>query len=125
MKLLADHDVYSLTVRFLRGLGHDVRTATEAGMSRSSDANLLKNAHEEGRIFITRDRDFGNLVFVQAAGGGVLYLRALPSTLEAVHLELGRVLSLYNEEELQGAFVVVEPDRHRVRRAPGDSGANL
>ena len=122
MRLLADQDVYDLTVRFLRGLGHDVATAAEKGMSQSVDADLLRAAQAEGRVFVTRDRDFGGLVFVQALGTGVLYLRALPSTLQAVHAELGRVLSLYDQEELKGAFVVVEPGRHRVRRASA-SGA--
>lgn len=46
----------------------------------------------------------------------MLYLRVLPSTLQAVHAELGRVLGLYGEKELQGAFVVIEPGRYRIRR---------
>ena len=46
----------------------------------------------------------------------------LPSTLEAVHAELGRVLSLYSEAELLGSFVVVEPGRHRVRKPALDAG---
>ena len=55
----------------------------------------------------------------------MLYLRALPSTLQAVHAELGRVLALYDEGELNGAFVVVEPGRHRMRRAaPGSAGVD-
>lgn len=117
MRLLADQDVYAVTVQFLRGLGHDVTTAAERGMSQSADADLLRAAQAEGQVFVTRDRDFGGLVFVQALSAGVLYLRALPSTLQAVHAELGRVLTLYDEQELRGAFVVVEPGRHRVRRA--------
>lgn len=122
MRLLADQDVYTVTVQFLRGLGHDVATAAERGVSQSEDADLLRAAQAEGRVFVTRDRDFGGLVFVQALGAGVLYLRVLPSTLQAVHAELGRVLALYDEEELKGAFVVVEPGRHRVRR-PAAGGA--
>ena len=106
-----------MTVQFLRALGHDVATAAERGMSRTADADLLRAAQSEGRIFVTRDRDFGGLVFAQALGAGVLYLRALPSTLQAVHAELSRVLTLHGEEELRGAFVVVEPGRHRIRRA--------
>jgi predicted nuclease of predicted toxin-antitoxin system len=117
MKLLTDQDVYAMTVQFLRGLGHDVATAADRGMSRSADADLLRTAQAEGRVFITRDRDFGGLVFLQALGTGVLYLRMHPSTLQAVHAELGRVLALYSEEELRGVFVVVEPSRHRVRKA--------
>ncbi len=72
-------------------------------------------------MFVTRDRDFGGLVVVQALGTGVLYLRVLPSTLQAVHAELGRVLGLYGEAELLSVFVVVEPGRHRVRRAASDA----
>lgn len=102
----------------LRGLGHDVATAAERGMSRSADSELLRIALAEGRVFVTRDRDFGGLVFVQALGTGVLYLRAIPSTLQAVHAELGRVLALYDEEELRSTFVV-EPGRHRVRKPTG------
>lgn len=97
-------------------------TAAERGMSRSEDADLLRAAGIEERVFVTRDRDYGGLVFVQALGSGVLYLRVLPSTLQTVHAELERVLALYDEEELRGSFVVVEPGRHRVRRAAGDVG---
>lgn len=116
MKLLTDQDVYAATIQFLRGLGHDVVTAAERSLSQSADTELLRAAHADGRIFVTRDRDYGGLVFRQALGAGVLYLRVLPSTLQAVHAELGRALGLYSEEELQGAFVVVEPGRHRIRR---------
>jgi predicted nuclease of predicted toxin-antitoxin system len=109
--------VYAITVEFLRGLGHDVATAAERGMSQSGDAELLKAAQAEGRVFVTRDRDFGMLVFVRGLDAGVLYLRAAPSTLQSVHAELGRVLELYTEDQLKGAFVVIEPGRHRVRGA--------
>jgi predicted nuclease of predicted toxin-antitoxin system len=125
MKLLTDQDVYAATVQFLRGLGHDVATAAELGMSQAADTELLRVAHTDGRLLVTRDRDYGGLVFRQALEAGVLYLRVLPSTLQAVHVELGRVLELYREEELQGTFVVVEPGRHRLRRTvaegPGES----
>jgi hypothetical protein len=44
----------------------------------------------------------------------------LPSTQNAVHAELERVLSTYTEEELERAFVVVEAGGHRIRRLPGE-----
>ncbi len=34
-------------------------------MSRASDEEILKVAQEQKRILITRDRDYGNLVFVK------------------------------------------------------------
>jgi predicted nuclease of predicted toxin-antitoxin system len=116
MKFIADQDVYAITVGFLRGLGHDVLTAADLGMSKAKDFQLLRTAHDQGRIFVTRDRDFGALVFVQASGPGVIYLRILPAMVQPVHTELARVLTLYTVQQLQSSFVVVEPGRHRIRR---------
>jgi predicted nuclease of predicted toxin-antitoxin system len=116
MMFLADQDVYASTIGFLRGLGHDVVSAGQLGLSQAHDADVLRVAHEQGRIFVTRDRDFGALVFVQGSGPGVIYLRVLPSTQQAVHAELERVLTLYSEQELQASFVVIEPGRHRMRK---------
>jgi predicted nuclease of predicted toxin-antitoxin system len=116
VKFLLDQDVYALTERFLRGLGYDVITAAESGLSRAADIDLLKIAGKEKRIFVTRDRDYGNLVFVHGEGSGVVYLRILPSTLDDVHVELKKVLETYSEVELAGSFVVVEKNRHRIRK---------
>jgi len=116
MKLLLDQDVYAVTARFLDGLGHDVVPVAQIGYSRADDTELLHIAQEQGRILVTRDRDFGGLVFVRSLGTGVIYLRILPSTQNAVHRELERVLQSYSQDELKRAFVVVEPGRHRFRR---------
>ena len=120
MKFLADQDVYGVTIRFLANLGHDIVPVSRIGLAQADDAELLRVAHKESRIFITRDRDFGALVFVQGGGPGVMYLRILPSTQLAVHAELERVLTLHSEQDLAASFVVIEPARHRIRKlGPG------
>ena len=116
MKFLLDQDVYASTARFLNGLGHDAVPVFKLGLSQADDSDLLKTAREQVRIFISRDRDFGGLVFLQDLGAGVIYLRMLPSTQNAVHQELARVLNEHSEIELRQAFVVVEPGRHRFRK---------
>lgn len=116
MKFLLDQDVYASTARFLSGLGHDVLPVSKIGLSRASDSDVLKTSRAQDRIFVTRDRDFGQLVFVQYLRAGVIYLRVLPSTQSAVHQELDRVLREHTEVELMNAFVVVEPGRHRFRK---------
>lgn len=116
MKFLLDQDVYASTALFLSGLGHDVLPVSKIGLSRASDSDVLKTAREQDRIFVTRDRDFGGLVFVQNLKVGAIYLRMLPSTQNVVHQELARVLQDHSEAELKKAFVVVEPGRHRFRR---------
>jgi predicted nuclease of predicted toxin-antitoxin system len=116
MRLLADQDVYAMTVRILRSRSHDVATASDLGLSQAADVAILQAAIQDRRILLTRDRDYGGLVFAGNTKGGVIYLRIAPSALDAVHDELLRVLDLYSETELQGALIVVEPGRHRLRK---------
>ncbi len=116
MNLLLDQDVYHLTASFLANAGHDVVLVAEIGLAQASDEEILRVAQEQKRILVTRDRDYGNLVFVRAMGTGVIYLRILPSTVNAVHNQLELVLQTYSEAELAGAFVVVESDKHRFRK---------
>lgn len=113
---MLDQDVYAITARFLRALDYDIVTAADIGGSRAADEDLLRIAQEQERIFVTRDRDFGGPVFVKDLGAGVIYLRSEPSIVHAVHEELERVLQSYTEADLQKAFVVVEPGRHRFRQ---------
>jgi predicted nuclease of predicted toxin-antitoxin system len=113
--------VYAATARFLLELGHDVVAVTSIGLSRAQDQEILRVAQEQNHILVTRDRDFGNLVFVRGLGAGVIYLRVLPSTLDVVHAELEKVLNLHLEQELTHAFGVVEPEGHRIRRLPRDT----
>ena len=78
MRFFLDQDVYAITERFLTSLGHDVVPAAQVGYSRADDWELLQLAQEQGRILITRDRDFGGFVFVRGMQSGVLYLRSCP-----------------------------------------------
>lgn len=116
MKFLLDHDVYGATARFLTGLGHEIVQVARIGLAQAEDEDLLQVAQAQDRLFVTRDRDFGGLVFVNVLGAGVLYLRILPSTQNVVHQELARVLTTYTEEELKKAFVIIEPGGHRFRK---------
>jgi len=116
MTFLLDQDVYAITRRFLADLGHRVHTASEIGLATADDSVLLERAQTHESVFVTRDRDFGALVFVRGAGPGVLYLRVTPATVTTVHEELRIVLGRYSEEDLRKFFVVVEPGRHRRRR---------
>ena len=119
MRLFLDHDVYAITALFLGDLGHDVVTAGTSGHGQTDDSKLLRIARADDRLLVTRDRDFGRLVFVSRAGSGVIYLRLNPTNLSAVHKELKRILETYPESELKEAFVVVETGRHRFRNIAG------
>jgi len=116
MELLTDHDVYKITVDFLREHKHDVVTAKELKLHKASDRELLKKAKSTGRLLITRDKDFGMLVFFEKElNPGVIFLKVIPSTIKEVHAELKKILEKYNKEELKKVFCIVEPHRHRIR----------
>ena len=59
MRFLLDQDLYAVTVRLLRDLGHDTLTASEAGLATVADSELLRAEVEQQRVLVTRDRDFG------------------------------------------------------------------
>jgi predicted nuclease of predicted toxin-antitoxin system len=124
MKFLLDQDVYASTERFLKALSHDVVLVGQIGLAQADDEDLLKTAYQLGRIFVTRDRDFGNLVFVRNLGAGVIYLRILPSTQTVVHDELARVLVAYSQDELLGVFITIELGGHRIRRLSGPNNGH-
>ncbi len=118
VKFLLDQDIYALTIRFLIDAGYDIVTAQDLGMSTASDELILKVAQQQQRVLITRDRDYGNLVFVKSIGSGVIYLRVLPKDIGLVHQQLTHVIQIYPEEDLAQSFVVVGANGHRIRKIP-------
>jgi len=117
MKFLADEDVYELTIKFLREHGYEVIKVRDIGLQGSSDLTILNYAQEHNLILITRDKGFGSLVFLsQREEACVVLLRLTPSSLEKVHSELLKVLTLHPDKFIPGCFFVIEPDRHRIRR---------
>lgn len=120
MRLLIDQDVYRVTIYQLKEWGHDVVTAKELGMQRAADEDLLRKARELDRLLITRDKNFGTLVFLkEELSSGVILLRVIPVTVEEVHWQLRRLLGEHSEEELKHFFCVVEATRRRIRRLSG------
>jgi len=116
MRILTDQDVYKVTVDKLREWGCDVVTVKEIGLERASDEEILIKAKEMGRVLVTRDKDFGALVFLRKElSTGVILLRITPVTVEDVHMNLRHLLQEHAEEELKHLFCVVEPYRYRIR----------
>jgi len=117
MLFLVDQDVYKITIEFLKNEGHDAIPVKEVGLEQSPDRVLLQKAKEMDRIFITRDKDFGNLVFFEKeVTSGVFLIRGESSEIKFIHKELKKVLKNHTEEELKRSFCVVESGRHRIRK---------
>jgi predicted nuclease of predicted toxin-antitoxin system len=119
MKFLADMNVSMSTVRHLLADGHDAVHLREQGLERLSDAEIIEKAREEGRVIITFDLDFGDLM---AAGNEVLpsivIFRLSEATPSNVSLRLSETLQLKEAELAEGAIVIVEDARYRTRLLP-------
>ena len=117
MRFLVDQDVYQATIERLKGKGYDVVSVRDLDMARASDEALLEKSIETGRILLTRDKDFGSLVFLNYKNShGVIFLRISPSLVDAVHHQLDRLLEKKKNEDFKGLFCVVESHRSRIRR---------
>jgi len=109
MRFLADMGVSLKTVESLRVAGHDVVHLREQGLQRLPDPEILAKASREGRIVLTFDLDFGELV---AAAGSTLpstiIFRLRNQTAESVTPRLEQVVKEESEQISAGAVVIVE-----------------
>lgn len=114
MKFLADAHVSVEMVAMIRGLGHD-RLDAAAIPPRMPDADVLRMAAGEGRILVTADKDFGELVFALgiACPGVVLIRVALADEADRV----ARVRSVWPAvlSRLPGSFVTITASSVRAR----------
>ena len=88
MKFLLDVCSSSRSLRaLLTRLGHDVRLVGD-GDPCASDEVVLALAHQEGRIVVTEDEDFGELIVVQRRPhSGIIRFLELPIAEQAVAID--------------------------------------
>lgn len=113
MKLLLDSCVWGKAQLEINAAGHDVIWAGDWERD-PGDTEIMNQAHREGRILVTLDKDFGELAIVKGLKhAGIIRLVNLASKQQAqVCL---KVLDQYGKELQQGAIVTAESDRVRVR----------
>ena len=118
MRFIADENVSHRVVDRLRADGFDV-TIIGGAQSGASDVDVLKIAESAGRILITEDRDFGELVVRQRLGlRGVILLELDQLSNEAEAIRVAFVIAAHGDR-LEGNLVVIEPGRVRVRPLSG------
>ena len=70
-KILAGEHISRTVVSKLNFYGIDTKHLNDAGLRGSSDQEIARYAHEEGRLVLTKDDDFKKLA--EEEGVGVLY----------------------------------------------------
>ena len=119
MRFLAAMGISPNTVTMLRGLGYDALHLHEQGLDRLQDPLILQKARDEGRILLTHDLDFGELI---AASGArlptIVVFRLRNMGPERVNRYLDGILNQQGEALKQGAIISVTEGQIRVRLLP-------
>jgi uncharacterized protein with PIN domain len=113
---VADESCAGPVIRALREAGHDV-IAIAGVATGSPDEKVVEHAVDHGRVLITEDRDFGELVYARGrSSAGVLFVkfhRRARRGKPAAVVEAAKLGA-----RLRNTFTVVEPGRVRVGRRP-------
>lgn len=112
-KFIADENFQFPTVKALRAAGHDVMAIAELA-AQAKDPAVLQLALAEDRILLTRDKDFGELIFRRGASAtaGIVLFRIRAQNLAEFTRQV--LATLAKDIEWRGGFSVVT--NHRVRR---------
>ena len=116
VRFIVDESSGTAVVECLRSAGHDVLAVAET-MPQADDPDILARAVSEGRIPVTNDKDFGELVFRSGqAHSGVLLLRLHDESPTNRARVVKAILEQY-ADRLAGCFTVATEGSVRIRPA--------
>ncbi len=110
LKFLTDENIATFVVKELRARGYDVKDIKEAKFFGISDKEVLGMAKKEGRIVITHDKDFANMIInPNQKHSGVIIIRFYDQSPENVAKKLLlRLAEIKNKAK--GSVVIVSDE---------------
>jgi predicted nuclease of predicted toxin-antitoxin system len=119
MRFLADMGVDVRLVRWLRDQGHDATHLRDEGLHRLPNGEIFEKAVSEQRVILTFDLDFGEIAALSRGRPVRVILFRLHNTRTPhVIARLASVLQASAAALEQGAVILVEESRHRIRFLP-------
>ncbi len=121
MRFLLDENVSYRVASHLKAAGHDAAHVGEIGLTSTDDLVILARARDEGRVLVSGDHDFVQMLFASGATRPSLVLvhevEAMPSA-ELAALLLAALSAGLVELFSAGAIATITRDRARVRPLP-------
>ncbi len=111
----SDVEREKLLVELFEEVGHDIATVSEQNLGGASNDELTSICQAEGRVLVTLDLDFSNVLRFppqQYAGTAVLRVPH-PIELETIRQRVRVLLKASESENLSGRLWIVERDRIR------------
>ena len=119
MRFLVDNALSPMISELLNAAGHDAIHVREVGMQTAPDEVLFDFSASEKRVLVSSDTDFGALLALrEAEKPSFVLFRGGPRRPEQQADVLLRNLERIRDALVEGAVVVFEPGRIRIRKLP-------
>lgn len=119
MKILIDMNLSALRENYLTDLGIESVHWSKIGKGNEPDSFLFDYAQKNNYFILTHDLDFGAiLAYSNEDGPSVIQIRSNNITPDFFGKKLVSVLKQVESYLIEGALVVIDESRHRVRVLP-------
>lgn len=116
MKLFLDENLSPKHAAELRAEAHHAVAVTEVGLAEASDEQVLRFAVENGRVLVTLDADFANVMrFPPEQTLGVVRLKVHPATEDKIRQAIRRALLYLQNIDVSRRLAVVDEETIRIR----------
>lgn len=120
MRVLLDNNLSGRLVPLLTGLGWDVEHVGTLGLHAATDDDVPAAARDGGRVLISADTDFGQILARTHATSPsvVLVRRVIGRRADALAAVLAANLAGLADDLADGCVVAISDDAVRIRRLP-------
>ena len=123
MKVKLDENIPRRARAVVEAAGIDVDTVEDEALAGADDPSVARAASEAGRLVITLDRGFGDVLrYPPGSHAGILVLRIDDQSVATVCEAVRSVIESHELDRLDGCVAVYRRGALRVRR-PNSSGA--